>query len=101
VEAITGKRGISTAPDAVAWMVSQVGHVGQHRLWAPEELADETIGASRFLVIVSSVCSAEGIASGGELVWDRNLEFVSQATSYQAPRPAPRRRRRPASVNWR
>jgi len=54
LEAITGKRGISTAPGAVAWMVSQVGHLGQHRLRAPEELADETIGASRFLVIVST-----------------------------------------------
>jgi hypothetical protein len=34
-------------------MVSQVGNIGRHRLWTPEELADETIGASRFLVIVS------------------------------------------------
>jgi len=35
-------------------MVSQVGHLGQHRFWAPEELADDTIGASRFLVILST-----------------------------------------------
>ena len=31
----------------------------------------------------------------------RRWASASQATSYQAPRPAPRRRRRPASVNWR
>jgi hypothetical protein len=53
VETITRKHGISTAPGAVAGMVSQVGHLGQLRLWTPEEFADGTIGASRFLVIVS------------------------------------------------
>jgi hypothetical protein len=53
VETITRRRGISTAPGAVAGMVSHVGHLGQHRLWTPEEHAHETIGASRFLVIVS------------------------------------------------
>ena len=60
LETITRKRGVSTAPGAVAGMVSQVGHLGQHRLWTPEGLADETIGASRFLVIVSTV--SEGFA---------------------------------------
>jgi len=54
LETITRKRGISSAPGAVAEMVSQVGHLAQHWLWTPEELADEMIGASRFLVIVSS-----------------------------------------------
>ena len=34
--------------------------LGLHRLWTPEGLADETIGASRFLVIVSTV--SEGFA---------------------------------------
>ena len=54
METITMKRGISTASGAVAGMVSQVGHLGQHRFWAPEEFADDTIGASRFLVILST-----------------------------------------------
>jgi hypothetical protein len=51
---ITRKLGSSTAPGAVAGLVSQVGHLDQHKLWTPEELADGTIRASRFLVIVSS-----------------------------------------------
>jgi hypothetical protein len=51
----TRKRGVSTAPGVVAGMASQVGHLRQQRLWTPEELADATIGASRFLVIVSSL----------------------------------------------
>jgi hypothetical protein len=53
LETITRKRGFSAAPGAIAGMVSEIGYLGDRRLWTRENAADASIDLPRIRAIVS------------------------------------------------
>jgi hypothetical protein len=58
LETITRKRWLSAAPGAIAGMVSEIGYLGDRRLWTRENAADASIDVPRIRAIVSTMKEA-------------------------------------------
>ena len=65
METITRKRGFSAAPGAIAGMVSEIGYLGDRRLWTRENAADASIDVPRIRAIVSTFARTVALGEDG------------------------------------
>jgi len=70
METITRKRGFLAAPGAIAGMVSEIGYLGDRRLWTRENAADASIDVPRIRAIVSTFARTVALGEDGLVVLD-------------------------------